>query len=65
MWSGEMAAFEAWTQDMDPEKVAFLRVMLYHQREGMNACSGGCEFPLGSSFAEHLWTEFDSLRSVQ
>jgi hypothetical protein len=62
MWHGEMDAFEAWTEGMDPEKIAFLRVMLYHARDGISSCSGGCEIPIGSSFAEHQWNEFQKLR---
>jgi hypothetical protein len=62
MWAGEMDAFEAWTEGMEPERVAFLRVMLYHQRDGAASCTGGCPILLGRSFAEHQWDEFVRLR---
>ena len=63
MWAGEMDAFEEWTRGMEPEKRAFLRVMLYHSRDGASSCSGGCTIPLGASFAEHQWDEFEKLRA--
>lgn len=63
MWNGEMDAFEEWTKDMSPEKKAFIRVMLYHQRNGPATCSGDCLIPLGTSFAEHQWEEFEKLRN--
>ena len=63
MFPGEMDAFEAWTEGMEPEKVAFLRVMLYHSRRGATGCTGDCPIQLGTSFAEHQWDEFTKLRA--